>query len=104
MVTIPVRKNQILLRVENLSDKVGDIAVVYLDCISSYLVWSANLENPPFQVSHQIVETTLTANMDLKEMLDRKLKWKTLDDVSEAIEENNDHDEDLKATPIKLKS
>jgi len=25
--------------------------------------------------------------MDLKEMLDRKLKWKTLDDVSENMEE-----------------
>jgi len=27
-----------------------------------------------------ITETTLTANMPLKEMLDRKLQWKTVDD------------------------
>jgi len=50
-------------------------------------------------VSHKIVETTLTANMDLKEMLDRKLRWKTMDDISTYIETER-VEEDFNATPI----
>ena len=100
LVTIPVKKNQILLRVENLADS-GSNAIVYLDCMATYLVWSANLLNPPFQVSNTIVETTLTANMDLKEMLARKLQWKTLDDISEPMmKEKMEPYDDLNATPI----
>jgi hypothetical protein len=104
MVTIPVERNKILLRVENLADS-GANALVYLDRIATILAQSANKNNLPASLNHSIVETTLTANMDLKEMLDRKLKWKTMDDVSEKMESKKmepyaDTQDD---TPIELK-
>jgi len=42
MVTIPVERNKILLRVENLADS-GANAMVNLDTISQVLAWAANL-------------------------------------------------------------
>ena len=41
---------------------------------------SANGANPVKVHQIDIKEKSLTGNMDLKEMLDRKIKWKTVDD------------------------
>lgn len=78
--TLPVERNKVLIRVENLADKAEDVKVVNVTCIATAMWQSANILDPTALVEPSITETTLSANMPLAEMLEHKIKWRTVDD------------------------
>ena len=80
---MPTYKNKITVRLENLADVYDEKATTQRVALKWLLgkMWeSANLANPVMLHKLDIKEKSLTGNMDLKEMLDRKIKWKTVDD------------------------
>jgi hypothetical protein len=79
-VTLPVERNKVLIRVENLADKEEDVKVVNVTCIATAMWQSANILGTTAMAEPSITETTLSANMALAEMLERKMKWRTVDD------------------------
>jgi hypothetical protein len=85
MVAMPLKKNTLIVRLENLADNhdLGETASTHRVAFKWLLekMWdSANDANPVKVHQIDIKEKSLTGNMDLKEMLDRKIKWKTVDD------------------------
>lgn len=82
LTTIPLARNHVLLRLANLQDPVdGDTSnkTVQLDqVVNAMLQWT----NPSTysSLTYNVTEKSLTANMDLTEMLNRRIKWKTVDD------------------------
>jgi hypothetical protein len=72
IVPIPLKRNKILFRLENLDDTESFFVNSTL-VVQSF--WSAanNLDLPPFKLT----ETSVTGNMDLEEMQSRRLKWQT---------------------------
>lgn len=84
MVSMPLSRNTISVRLENLADNqdLGETAKkqrVAFKWLLEQMWQSANKENPVELSEIQIKEKSLTGNMDLKEMLDRKIKWNTKD-------------------------
>jgi hypothetical protein len=80
MVSMPISKNKILVRLENLAD-LYDGAQQPAQVSNSFaqaLFNSANLL--PKEMNIEFRELSLSGNMDIQEMLDRKIKWKTVDD------------------------
>lgn len=82
LVTVPTGFNEIMVRVENLGDYLSNIAqtqTIDLQAVASALWSSANGPNAPdFTVEFE--EMDLSFNMPLKDMQERKIKWKTMDD------------------------
>lgn len=93
LVTIPVAKNHVLLRFENLQDPVdGDTSskVVQLDdVIQAILKWN----NPTSYASltYTTVEKSLTANMDLSDLIARRINWRTINDATGNDEDTKGH-------------
>ena len=83
LTTIPLGRNRVLLRLANLQDPVdGDTSnkTVQLDQVAqAMLQWT----NPSSfaSLNYTLTEKSLTANMDLTEMLARRIQWKTVDDA-----------------------
>jgi hypothetical protein len=83
MVSQPLAKNKILIRLENIADlfdSESTPAKVNLDFVKA-LYKEANskaLDDSSMKV--QIKEMSLTSNMEIEEMLSRKIQWKTRDD------------------------
>jgi hypothetical protein len=73
IVLIPMAKNKILYRLENLHDI--ETFEVYSSKVAAALWTSANptLEMPDYKLT----ETSVTGNMPVEEMQARRLKWKT---------------------------
>jgi hypothetical protein len=73
-VTIPLAKNQFELRIENLADVYdnGKTYKVDLNKIADAFWKSANV-NYPIDYSVRIKEMSLTGNMEINEMMDRKV-------------------------------
>lgn len=83
MVTIPMAKNTILVRLENIADILDKEAVtrpVFLEHSLEAMYMAAN-KDATQAPEIKITEKSLTGNMDLvDEMLKRKIQWKTVDD------------------------
>ena len=85
MVSIPVARNVITFRLENLADvhDLGESAKTQRIAFKWLLekMWdSANGVSPNSLKDIVIKEKSLTGNMDIDEMLKRKIQWKTKDD------------------------
>lgn len=84
MELFPLKKNNFLLRLENLRDVFDSDAKttdnVNLDILVKGLLISTNPKDYK-DLDYNIIEKSLTANMDKNEMQERKIKWKTVDDV-----------------------
>ena len=78
LVLLPLSKNKILVRIENIADPTLD-QQVDLDLLSNALKNSANPKSDLLKSSFSvaITEMSLTGNMPLKEMRDRKIIWNT---------------------------
>lgn len=72
---IPLGKDKVLLRLGNMIDSKDQTAQVNLDEIINGLWQSSNagVSIPQYQIN----ETSVTGNILLQEMNDRRLKWKT---------------------------
>ena len=73
LVTIPQDTNKMILRLENIGDalqKGADTQTVNLNKVLDAFHASGS----------EITEVTLTGNMPINEMWDRKIQWKTMDD------------------------
>jgi hypothetical protein len=85
MVSLPVARNVITYRLENLADvhDLGENAKTQRVAFKWLLekMWdSANGVSPNSLKDIVIKEKSLTGNMDIDEMLKRKIQWKTKDD------------------------
>jgi hypothetical protein len=82
-VSIPIAKNQLMMRVENIGD-VYDKATAQTVNLKELLIsmWE-NANAKTFDASaftFDLTEMSLTGNMPLAELQERKIKWKTADD------------------------
>ena len=80
-VTIPMSANQIRVRLENTGDfliKGASSATVDLEALITALVKENNAA--PVDFTMTIAEKSTTGNMDIEEMWDRKIQWKTMDE------------------------
>lgn len=92
MVSMPIAKNKILVRFENIADLSDETSnmnyEINIDEVFNALYNDANDGNFAYV---QYKEMSLTGNMELSEMLARKIKWKTVDDDKEGFVANNRH-------------
>ena len=81
IVPIPMARNKILFRLENLGDE--EIKTVNSTAVVNALWSSANpsLEVSPFTLK----ETSVTGNMPVEEMQSRRLKWNTQEPFNSKI-------------------
>jgi len=80
-VAMPLNKNSLLFRFENLADVYdghAKIATVKIEDVFNAFYMEANSGALPENIDW--TEMSLTANMPLKEMQSRKIQWKTVDD------------------------
>jgi len=80
LVTIPLGANKIRVRLENTGDYMIDgaqNATVNLEAVMIALLIENNIG--PASGDMHFVEKSLTGNMDIDEMLKRKIQWKTMD-------------------------
>ena len=85
LVTIPMARNKILMRIENLEDKFFEGALprnVNLTMIVEGMWKSSHSPDAPLG-SYTLTETSITGNMPLSEMENRRLKWQTDDGLDE---------------------
>ena len=76
MVSLPQDKNKIILRLENLDDLYDNLEYPQPALVNLGKLIEAFSPSK----SYDFKEMSLTGNMELQEMLDRKIKWKTVDD------------------------
>lgn len=82
LVTFPLWKNKLLVRLENLADDEKSAKEVDLRKISYALFKQANIKHPRTITDDDITlkEVSITGNMEISEMKNRKIQWKTIDD------------------------
>lgn len=94
LVTIPQEANKIRVRLENLGDflvKGAQPQTVDLEAVITALVKDSNAEKIDLEM--EIKEKSMTGNMDIEEMWDRKIQWQTMDDgFKNATKLNKDQD------------
>lgn len=76
LVTIPQEANKIRVRLENLGDflvKGAQPQTVDLEAVITALVKDSNAEKIDLEM--EIKEKSMTGNMDIEEMWDRKIQW-----------------------------
>lgn len=102
IVTIPKAKNNLFVRLENIADLYDSDAVnktLNLTNIMLHTWQSANMLNnvtAPTADQIKITEMSMTGNMELQEMLSRKVKWITKDDDKEDfVKSNISYDDDF---------
>lgn len=83
---LPLSKNNILLRFENLADKFDgdgpeDKVIVDINLVADALLKAANHGTLP-SMTFTFQEQSLTSNQPLSEMMSNKIKWKTVDDAN----------------------
>ena len=62
---------------------------------------NANIKAPVEYTKMDIKEMSITANMELKDMLARKIQWKTVDDNKEGLTKSKiDYDSDFSAVKL----
>ena len=86
LVSMPLAKNKILVRLENMADLFdleAEMALVDLNFIQA-LVKDAN-PNLSGQLSFKWRELSLSGNMDIAEMQERRIQWKTRDDAKPGL-------------------
>lgn len=82
---IPMEKNKVMLRIVNLADlydgdNESDYRQIDTNAIAESLWLAANPSDSSDDFECKITEMSMTGNMPLKEMEERRLKWKTVDD------------------------
>ena len=83
IVTIPMAQNKILMRIQNLEDKFNSDAStkqVNLTMVIEGMWKSAHSANTDVGC-YTLTETSVTGNMPLTEMENRRLKWQTDDGI-----------------------
>ena len=104
LVIIPEAKNHFILRLENIADLFDKDAATQTVDLQGLLdaMWkNANLKAPVDYSKMDIKEMSMTANMELKEMLDRKIQWKTVDDNREDLVKSKiNYDSDFSAVKL----
>lgn len=84
MVTFPLARNKIMIRLENIGDIYDNAAetTVQLKDIALTLCYYANSMNTFYMWPEvTITEMSLTGNMPLEELKKRKIQWLTRDDA-----------------------
>ena len=98
----PEARNQVLIRLENLSDLFDgtpeETPTFDLQAYALSLYSSANEGASPASVT--ITERTLSNNQDMKTMLDNKFKWKSADSANPRLAQP--YPEDPSATTVAL--
>ena len=79
LVTFPAWKNKLVIRIENLNDG-KESASVDIRKVAMALWNEANLKHSRSIYEVEIEELSVSANMPVQEMNDRKIQWKTIDD------------------------
>jgi DNA transposition AAA+ family ATPase len=104
LVIIPEAKNHFILRLENIADlfdKDAASQTVDLQGLLDAMWKNANIKAPVDYTKMDIKEMSLTANMELKDMLARKIQWKTVDDDKEGLNKSKiDYDSDFSAVKL----
>jgi len=104
LVTIPEAKNHFILRLENVADLYDKDAATQTVDLQGLLdaMWkNANMQAPVDYTKMDIKEMSLTANMELQEMLARKIQWKTVDDNKENLAKSKiNYDSDFSAVKL----
>jgi hypothetical protein len=99
-VSIPVSKNIVLLRVENIADLYDGAQEQVMNVTSLLTQMWTNANRNAILPSFTFSEMSLTGNMLLTEMQGRKINWKTVDDNEMESEQKLDFSVDPSA--IKL--
>lgn len=79
-VMVPMEKNKVMIRVQNLNDEfdgVSEPLTVDMDSIAK-IFW-AEMNPDIAAASYKITETSVTGNIEVSKMEARRLKWKTTD-------------------------
>lgn len=77
---VPMQKNKIMIRVQNLNDEYDGISQplsIDMDSIAKIFWLEMNPENTT--PTYKITETSITGNIEVNQMEQRRLKWKTVD-------------------------
>jgi hypothetical protein len=84
LVTVPMKQNKMLIRVQNLADNFDDSAKtanVNMTLVVAGM-WKAAHSVDSIVKPYTLVETSITGTIPMSEMQSRRLKWKTdADDV-----------------------
>ena len=89
LVTVPLAKNKLLIRLVNMFDQFDGSSVDPDECyinetgLVTALFNSVNLEG---DYAYSLKELSLSGNMPIEEVEDRKINWKTVDDWRVDIE------------------
>lgn len=83
MVTFPLARNKIMIRLENIADIYDNATetTVALKNLTLALYKYANSKNHQWYPEVWITEMSLTGNMPLEELRKRKIQWLTRDDA-----------------------
>lgn len=82
-VALPVAKNEIVLRVENIGDQSAETINV-LELVSKMYMQANGQKAQAIPENFKFTEMDITANMEISEMQARQIKWKTTEDQVEA--------------------
>lgn len=96
LVTFPADKNKIILRLENLNEN-NETAQVNVRSVAEAYWNEANIKNSYAFSSIDIEELSLTANMALSELQERKIQWQTVDDDKLTHNQIEDVSDDIKS-------
>lgn len=96
LVTFPADKNKIIVRLENLNEN-NETAQVNVRSVAEAYWNETNIKNPYALSSIDIEELSLTANMALSELQERKIQWQTVDDDKLTQNQIEDVSDDVKA-------
>lgn len=95
MVSFPIGMNKFALRLENLNTE-GSDAHVNIEDLTKAMWTQANIKHPREIESVKIQEMSLTGNMPLSEMQNRKIHWNTVDDAKLNFRDIVDQSENAK--------
>ena len=110
MVSLPLSLNTLVVRLENIADLYdNDAPTVYLTEFKELLekMWQSANSDSNAQADIDVQEMTLTANMRLDQMEERRIKWRTVDDFKEQFEQSQEEeegDDQIKLQPQRIRT
>jgi hypothetical protein len=83
IVTVPMKQNKILLRIQNLADIFDQDSTTSKVNLTMVIegMWKSSHALDSEVMPYTLTETSVTGNMPVSEMQSRRLKWKTEDDA-----------------------
>lgn len=110
MVSLPLSLNTLVVRLENIADLYDNNApTVYLTEFKELFekMWQSANSDSNAQADIDVQEMTLTANMRLDQMEERRIKWRTVDDFKEQFEQSQEEeegDDQIKLQPQRIRT